>query len=227
MIKGSERRMAAVCVWGMVFVAAVGAAGCGGGHATAEPTAGTWTPVATPAATSAPATATQAMAASIAPPPAATATQSTGGATPGAGGWVPPQESLTPGATPWPLPYCITVDAPATAHSGDTITLDFHYKCLLDAAVCAESNVPFRVDWLPGSAFLVSPSSGATPAPGAGSNVSGIVAHGLEGQAEVTVKLAQDFTGNFGVTIYMTGSGLNYRWPEGCPEAEPGTNVPK
>lgn len=205
----------------ILLLALLAGAGCGG-HATARPTEGTLTSIA-PTKSRSPTTEGRTVSATA--EPAATGTQGTAGATPGALGWLPPKESLTPGATPWTLPYCVTVSAPATAHSGDTVTLDFHYTCLLDADVCARTNVPFRVDWLPGRASLVSPSSGMTPRPALTPTVSGIVAHGTEGHAEMTFKLAQDFTGNFGVTIYMTGSGLNYRWPDGCPTQEPGTQV--
>jgi hypothetical protein len=122
------------------------------------------------------------------------------------------------------LPYCIGITAPGTAHSGDTLTLDIQYKCLLDAQVCAQTKLTFRLDW-PRGGSLVDFSPAADFATDGSSPDAGFTVHGVEGQAQMTFKLADQFAGDFGVGIILTGSGLNYRWPDGCPNEEPGTHV--
>ncbi len=224
MIKGNERRVAVVCVCVALFLAAVGAAGCGGGHATAEPTAGTWTPVATAAPTSAPATATEAVPASASAEPsstaapAATATASSGGGpTPGPDGWRPPTGPVTPGATPWELPYRVVVTGPDTAHSGDEVTYEIQYQCVLDAHVCAQTAVTFRMDWPPALSLIgFSPAAGLDPRHGP--TDGGLNLYGPGGTDQITFRIAAGFTGDVGVGISLTGSGLYYRWPDGSGE---------
>ncbi len=204
MIKGNERRITAVCVYVALFLAAVGAAGCGGGHATAEPAAGTWTPVATPAATSAPATATEVTAATATAGPAASPTV-------GPGGTASAQTEF---------PYRVTLTGPAAAHPGDVIAYDLAYQCIQPDQGCTRST-PIAFDgFVRGVAFVAStpPAADTSQSPPPLGYMKVVDISGASGEVHLTVSVAATFSGPMAVGVVndvLQGYGQSrYYWPD-------------
>jgi hypothetical protein len=195
-----QTRLASLAVALLSILGIAGAVGCGGG-ATAQPAEFSTAPATLPATATLPTT----------PTPSAAVPDQT---TPTPAGWVPPTGSVPPNATPFELPYRVTISGPDTAHPGDKVTYEIHYQCLFDAQLCDHTRLTLRLDWPEGGSLIGFSPAADMPTP-LGLPAAAVTLHGAGGADEATFRIADGFRGDFWLGIRLTGNSLDYRWPDG------------